>query len=124
MTKWGGLGVPWVLTRLRVDCSLAIRFFEDTHMNNKRKTPSRFARRMANRLAKAVGKCNKNLGTQFSGLGVREVIQTTAAAQFRHFNRELVRRARADEAAIFGPELSHHELMLLHKARRAEEAGR
>ena len=85
--------------------------------------PSRFARRMANRLAKAVGRANKNVNMQFADQGVREVIQSAAASQFRHFTRDLVRRARAEEAATFGRELTHHERMLRRKAFRAERAS-
>lgn len=106
---------------IRTEPASSLHFvFKDNTMATEHKRPSRFARRMANRLAKAIGRANKHVNRQFAVQGVREVIQSAAAHQFRHFTRDLVRHAQAEEAATFGRELSHHEHMLRRKAFRAE----
>ena len=84
------------------------------------KNPTRFAKRMGNRMAKAVGQANKKLNKRFYyGMGVRETAQFAAAGQFRHFTSQLVANAKREEIAERGPDLTHSQGMLRRKAIRA-----
>lgn len=63
---------------------------------------SRLARRLANRLAKAVGFANKKENCRFADVGIHQVIRKTSRAQFRNITRDMLRAARAEDEALFG----------------------